>query len=104
MSSYSTPMSASGPTVTMLPAGEHRVSIATPSQCILQGVTSGVASYSLNAYVGYRVLTDITDDEAGIGTDLAALLAAWGPARDAGDLDQDGAVSGTDLAMIPAGW
>lgn len=106
VSSYSTPMNASGRTVTMLPAGEYRVSIYASSQCIVQGSASAIASYSLNAYLGCTVLADITDDGAVNGMDLAALLAAWGPvpARHACDLDQDGAVSGTDLAALLAGW
>lgn len=106
VSSYSTPMSASGRSVTMLPAGEYRVTISASSQCIVQGSASAIASYSLNAYLGCAALADITDDGVINGMDLASLLAAWGPvpARHTCDLDQDGAVSGTDLAALLAGW
>lgn len=103
---YSTPMSALGRTVTMLPAGGCHASIPASSPCIARGSASAIASHSPNAYLEVRGRADITDDGAVNGMYLAVLLAAWGmvPVRHTCDLNRDGAVSGTDLAARLAGW
>ena len=47
-------------------------------------------------------LPDFDGDGIVGGTDLTALLAAWG--TPAGDIDGDGNTSGTDLTVLLAGW
>ncbi|MCA9290488.1 MAG: VCBS repeat-containing protein [Phycisphaerales bacterium] len=54
------------------------------------------------------ILPDITADGVVNGADLSALLAAWGPVVDGGqlkaDLDDNGAVDHRDLARVLASW
>jgi predicted outer membrane repeat protein len=47
---------------------------------------------------------DIDGDGVVDGTDLAALLAAWGTSNPEADLDQDGSVGGSDLAILLGCW
>jgi len=50
---------------------------------------------------------DVTDNGVVNGTDLAAVLAAWGSDGSNKfdcDIDNDGVVSGSDLAFVLAGW
>jgi hypothetical protein len=47
---------------------------------------------------------DLNGDGAVDGSDLAALLAAWGQSNSPHDLDGDGVVGGSDLAAILAAW
>lgn len=53
-------------------------------------------------------LGDLDGDGRVGGSDLALLLAAWGPAETLeglrGDLDGDGSVGGSDLAILLAAW
>ncbi|MCH2146067.1 MAG: hypothetical protein MK082_13130 [Phycisphaerales bacterium] len=47
---------------------------------------------------------DIDGDGVVDGTDLAALLGAWGTSDPSADLDQDGNVGGSDLAILLGCW
>jgi hypothetical protein len=47
---------------------------------------------------------DLDGDGVVSGSDLAALLAAWGTKGPTGDLDGDGIVGGADLASLLAAW
>ncbi len=47
---------------------------------------------------------DLDGDGVVSGSDLAALLAAWGTKGPIGDLDGDGTVGGADLASLLAAW
>jgi len=48
--------------------------------------------------------SDINNDGAVNGADLAILLNAWGPATGPGDVNRDGAVDGGDLALVLNAW
>lgn len=47
---------------------------------------------------------DINADDSVDGTDLAALLAAWGSNSAVADINGDGVVDGSDLAALLAAW
>ena len=47
---------------------------------------------------------DLTDDGQVNGSDITALLAAWGTSNPAADLNSDGNVNGSDLTALLAGW
>ena len=49
-------------------------------------------------------VSDINQDGATDGADLAELLGNWGRQGTSSDLDQDGIVGGGDLTMLLAGW
>jgi hypothetical protein len=47
---------------------------------------------------------DFDGDRAVNGLDLGVLLAAWGSAQPAPDLNSDGTVNGQDLGVLLAAW
>jgi predicted outer membrane repeat protein len=47
---------------------------------------------------------DINDDGIVNGSDLGALLGAWGPGSGAADLNNDGIVNGSDLGALLGAW
>lgn len=51
-----------------------------------------------------KIPADITGDGAVNGTDLLALLNAWGSAEAAADLNSDGVVNGADLLILLNSW
>ena len=70
---------------------------------MLKPIVSSFASLILAMPAAAQCLGDGTHDGIVSGTDLAAVLSAWGTSGQ-GDFDNDGVVGGTDLTVLLGAW
>lgn len=79
----------------VLEEGEYTIRVEEPS-----GNMTGTYAFAICTIHS----PDINCDGAVQGADLGLLLAAWGSAGPAGDLDRNGVVDGADLGLLLASW
>jgi len=106
LSVYITPETRSGTKTVMIPAGQFQLFVYGTVQANAGFMNPDAGLYRLEWFATCIPLADVDGSGAVDGADLAAVLAAWGPAPEftGADLNQDLVVDGLDLAAVLAAW